>query len=252
MIRSRPSLLQRLAYRFSSIPRQPKVVDRLVLLAGTLSRLGWARSVQESSPVDSEGQPLPWYSYPAIAWLCAVLRAEDSVFEYGAGNSSLWYSARVARVNGVEHDPDWARRLRAASPPNLSVRQVSCRGDELEAPDRDEYVDEIASVGGLFDVIAIDGLARVACARRAIDFLNVDGLIVVDNSDRPSLWPALAMFADRGFARVDFLGFAPGSANVSCTSVLWRSGETSRLRLASPPPLLGSGILDYPASVRLR
>ena len=46
----------------------------------------------EGKPVDKDGNPLPWISIPAIE----ILREKDLgdlfVFEYGSGNSTIWFS----------------------------------------------------------------------------------------------------------------------------------------------------------------
>ncbi len=49
------------------------------------SKTGWWRSVKESKPVDAQGKPLPWMTYPALAWMDQLDLAECRIFEYGAG-----------------------------------------------------------------------------------------------------------------------------------------------------------------------
>jgi hypothetical protein len=47
-----------------------------------------------------------------------------------------------------------------------------------------DYVGTIDEVGGLFDVIVVDGRARTACLSAALPHLAPDGMIVFDNSRR--------------------------------------------------------------------
>jgi predicted O-methyltransferase YrrM len=47
-----------------------------------------------------------------------------------------------------------------------------------------EYADTINRVGGVFDLIVVDGRARVACLQAAVGHLAPDGLLVFDNAGR--------------------------------------------------------------------
>jgi hypothetical protein len=85
---------------------------------------GWFRSFEEGAAVDRDGKPLPWYTYPAIEFLQARVRPEMVIFEYGCGNSTLWWAKRVAEVVSVEHDGEWYRRVAARVPPNVTHRHV--------------------------------------------------------------------------------------------------------------------------------
>lgn len=63
---------------------------------------GWLRSYREGVPVRRSGEPIPWYTYSAIAFLDERLPGDATVFEFGAGYSTLWYAARCSRVVAVE------------------------------------------------------------------------------------------------------------------------------------------------------
>src|SRR5437762_2857857 len=92
---------------------------------GPLKDDGWLRSFREERCVDAEGRPLPWLTYPAIEFLAARVRPEMRVFEYGSGQSTLWWAARVRQVISCEHDPAWAERLRDQLPANVTLQQVA-------------------------------------------------------------------------------------------------------------------------------
>ena len=82
-----------------------------MLMGGALVESGWYKSFQSERPVDRNGEPVAWYTYPCSAFLETHLNPSMRVFEYGAGNSTLWYAERVAQVVAVEHDPEWAEIL---------------------------------------------------------------------------------------------------------------------------------------------
>src|SRR5262245_56791293 len=48
--------------------------------------------------VDKDGNPLPWYTYPAIDFLRRKCFAERTVLEFGSGQSTLWWAARARSV----------------------------------------------------------------------------------------------------------------------------------------------------------
>ena len=79
---------------------------------------GWLRSFRVGRPVDVAGNPVPWIAYPAIRFLETRVGADLKVFEYGAGNSTLWWAKRVARVISCESDAAWAEEVRASLPGN--------------------------------------------------------------------------------------------------------------------------------------
>lgn len=236
---------KRFLYRLWALPRGLREIDSLLLLLGTLRRIGWSRSVKDGLPEDDAGLPLPWLTYPFIYWLDGALSTSDRVLEIGAGNSTLWLASRVEAVVSVEHDSRWADRVSALAPQNVEVIPASCLGDEFEALEDDPY---IAAVRGLpqdsFDVVFIDGMARVAAARASVRTLKAGGMIVVDNTDRPLMRGGIEYLESCGFGRIDFVGLPPGATNFSCTSVLARDFCRWVTR-PNPPKWWGATITDF-------
>jgi hypothetical protein len=215
----------KLASRLQGLPRTLKETNRSLQLLGSLRDLGWQRSVGRGVPLDDRGEPLAWYTYPCLAWLEPRLSPGDRVFEFGAGGSTLWYGRRVAEVVAVEHDSGWLARLAPLAGPNVELLQRPARLDEVGDPaDPSVYVEAIGDrPTGHFDLVAVDGMERLACIEAAIPHLRADGLIVLDNSDRPHLRPGIDRLDGLGFGRIDFLGFHPAHAIPACTSVFSRS-----------------------------
>ena len=232
-------------YRLWSFPRSFRELDSQLLTLGTLRRIGWSRSVRENRPQTAVGEPMPWLTYPVVYWLDGVLRSDDHLLELGAGQSTRWFAARVGSVVSVEHDPRWAARVSRGAPPNIEVIAARCQGDELEADPTDPYISAIDALGaGSFDLILVDGMARIAATRASVRLLKPDGAVVIDNSDRPVLTPAVEHLAEEGFGRIDFVGFTPGGSNFSCTSVF--AQDFSRwVARDEPPKWWGADIADF-------
>jgi len=59
---------------------------------------GHLNSVSKKRSIDARGEPLPWYTYPAIEYIRQLDFSDKSIFEYGSGNSTVFWSRIAARV----------------------------------------------------------------------------------------------------------------------------------------------------------
>ena len=163
------------------------------------------------------GKPLPWYTYPAIDFLSGVDFSGQSVLEFGAGQSTLWWAERAAHVFSVEQDAPWFEAVRKAVK-NKSNVEVHLRQESLKFA--------ATPLGRTFDVIVIDGGDRFLCAQAALKMLQAGGVIVLDNAEGfwgdEGRYPIIDLFERDGFMRVDFYGFAPGVPKRHCTSLFFR------------------------------
>lgn len=231
-----PSLFERIAYRVRSFPRSVMQLDRSLLFLGALQGVGWSKSVRLRSAVDKDGQPLPWFTYPAIYWLDGVMEGRERVFEFGSGQSTRWFSRRARSVVSVEHDAAWASRVERESEKlaNVSVLFRDCDGDDLTSSATDPYVGALSEQRSAFDIVVVDGRARARCLEVAPECLEAQGLLILDNSDREEYRASLEMLHGLGFARIDFVGPIPGAVNFGSTSVFSRD-IASWLRRSRPP-----------------
>ena len=194
---------------------------------------GHFRSVLTQAAIDSEGHPLPWYTYPAIEYLSALDFREKSIFEFGAGVSTLFWAARAKSVVSVEDDERWFRKVEATAPPNVTL--------SFE-PDLSVFPDVIRRAG-TFDVIVVDGPARgrtrLKCCRAALERLRPGGVIILDNSDW--LPESSELLRTSGLLEIDFTGFAPICAHVQTTSLYFdRSFNVLPLNGRQPVPGRGA------------
>jgi hypothetical protein len=194
----------------TALPRPyVKQIDNFRILARSY---GQFHTIERWSSEDAEGNPIPWYTYPAIEYLQSLDYTDKRVFEYGSGNSSLFWAARARKVVTVEHDPEWFDKGLARKPENLELvlkREVA------------DYVDYLPSLEEKWDVIVIDGQGREECARAVDDNLAADGMVILDNAD---WWKNTARFLreELDLIEVDFHGFTPINQYTSTTSVFFR------------------------------
>ncbi len=219
-------LLMRMINRL--MPGAAVMMSNLRLLA--LAHGQW-RSVRERMAVDAEGRAVPWYTYPAIEYLSSFDFGGCDVFEFGSGNSSLFWAGRARSVVSVEDDKAWFERVDGNRRPNQSL---------LHRADAQGYVNALAEQGKLFDVIVIDGNWRTQCAQAALLYLQPGGMIVLDNSDRREEKECSRLLRAQGFIQIDFSGFGPINGYCWTTSVFL---TTSRLQgnFRGPSPIGGLG-----------
>jgi hypothetical protein len=195
-----------------------------------------------------------------------VVQPHFRVFEYGAGNSSLWWASRVAEVVSVEHDAAWAELVQSRAPANLTVvskpfgapadadRRVLIDafmaahpepplsgdlnrdiGDGLVCEPFAAYLTELTTYpAGRFDVVVVDGMARAAAAWLAARFVKPSGIVVFDNADRWQYNAGYHALAAAGFARFDFYGTRPILVDESCTAIFARSLDWARVNTDIP------------------
>lgn len=188
---------------------------------------GLAATMQSNLPVDAQGGPIPWYTYPAIEYLRQFDLSGCAVFEYGCGNSSHFWVGLGATTWSVDHDGAWHAKMVAEARPG----QTFYLGLQ-----RDEYVRAIECPGRSFDVVVIDGAWREDCVDPAIAHLAPGGFIILDNADRDH--EAGCLLRARGFFEVDFNGFGPINDYTWTTAIFLPPGG-SRLTPARPPRPIG-------------
>jgi hypothetical protein len=171
-------------------------------------RYGHMKSAFLWQSIDRSGSPIPWFSYPAIEYLDGLDISGMSVFEYGSGNSTLYWQRRAKSVYAVEDNPEWATRVIL-----LLGNQSACLH---LISDNSDYPASIGSLGKKFGIIVIDGSSRFECAEKAVSCLQDSGIIILDDADHHT--DAAAHLRDAGLLQIDFAGFAPINGYTKTTS----------------------------------
>lgn len=188
-----------------------KIVENLQIL---LYKQGQLNTFRENRPVDCHGAPIPWITYPAFEFLSQFDYGECDVFEFGAGNSTLFWAARAQRVVSVETDMEWFERLNQNRPSNVQLSH---------ADDAEEFAGSILRTDHAFDVIIIDSLKhRYGATLNAIKKIAPGGVVIFDNSD---WYPnSCQLLSDAGFLQIDFHGFGPVNGYTWTTSIFFKDG----------------------------
>ena len=166
---------------------------------------------------------VPWWPFVAADAVAERLPDGARVFEYGGGGSTLWLQDCGANVTAVEHDVDWHRVLQERAPAADVILQVpSQEGSVPTAVHPGQYFDEyVTTISGFpdasFDIVIVDGRARVACGLAAMPKVRPGGMLLLDDSDRSKY--AGLRGALVGWFRTDYRGLKPGGGPPCQTSV---------------------------------
>ena len=181
------------------------------------SQYGQFKTIYDWNCVDAEGKEIPWYTYPATEFLKQLDFKNKTVFEYGSGNSTIFWSKRCKSILSVEDDKKWFDKIAKSLPENVDYRFTN---------DKDEYVNLPSFLDQKFDVIIVDGSYRSECASVAALHLKSDGFIILDNSD----WYEATSSAlrEKDFIEIDMAGFGPINNYTWTTSIFLRRGVDLR------------------------
>ena len=182
-----------------------------------LTPKGWFLSRFLLTAVDQNKVPLPWFTYASIHFITQKLENTSfKVFEYGSGNSTLWFAPKVKSVVSVEHDKSFF---------DLKLQEISALNnvDYQHITLAEGYSDKILEFTNEFDIVVIDGRDRVACAKNCIKALKQDGIVIWDNSDRDEYAEGYAHLTNNGFKKINFHGLGPINHREWETSIFYRS-----------------------------
>ena len=93
-------VLQENVYDLPKEPQKKRINDYL-------KQEGWLNSATKNMPIDTDGNEIPWFTYSAIRFIESRLKKDHTIFEFGSGNSTIWFSNRCAHVISVEHEEAW-------------------------------------------------------------------------------------------------------------------------------------------------
>lgn len=197
-----------------------------------------AKTIDEKVCEDRDGNPIPWYTYPAIEYLSQFDYSNKKIFEFGCGNSSKFWAARAKKVVSIEDNLKWFAKWQQEM--KATNQQVLWR-DEGEI-----YENAILESEEKFDVIIVDGKRREKCCETALLRLSKGGMIILDDSDRintsEEYKKSVAILKSANLLQVDFYGFCPMNNYTKTTSVFF-DRDFNFATIADVQPVNGIGNL---------
>jgi len=184
----------------------------------------------------------PWIVFKARQWLESYLKPNMFVFEYGSGGSTLFTSKRVGKLISIEHDRVWYEQVSSM----LSKERISnCEyflHEPKESANRtfvpkswsdpistktdftgmtfESYVKSIEDYPSrYFDLVVIDGRARLSCVHHAMSKIPSGGYLMFDDTHRAEYARARSLLSN--YQRIDFFGAKPYNDCLAQTSI-WK------------------------------
>ena len=197
---------------------KPKRLNALLSYGhkGYLANIGWFTAFDTKQAVDADGQPLPWVTYSFIDFIRTRLNKDLRIFEYGSGNSTLFYAKHVKNVVSVEHDEAWFNKIVKEKAANAEMIFTALEKDG-------EYSQKAKLLGEKFDIIIVDGRDRVNCCKHSVDALSINGVLVLDDSERDFYNEARVFLIAKGFKELSFSGISPGMFYNKATSIFYKT-----------------------------
>ncbi len=185
---------------------------------GYLAEIGWFEAFKRKASVDKYNHAIPWFTYSFIDFLQDRLNKEQTVFEFGSGNSTRYFANKCGYITSVEHDKTWYEMAETNKPQNADI--------QLYPLDKNgDYCRAAKKTNKQYDIIIIDGRDRVNCCIQSFNALTARGVIVLDDSERDKYNEARLFLKDKGFKELSFSGISPGYFYRKATSVFYKDGN---------------------------
>jgi predicted O-methyltransferase YrrM len=138
---------------------------------------------------------LPWWSYDAIRQTRRLVNGDKSVFEFGTGGSTIFFSRLAASVVSLEDSASWQKQVEQKLK-QLDIRNCEIRCSPLPTPNDDDprWEDYLSHLNQPYDVIVVDGQdipgfgvpgqIRSRCFYHSENYIRSGGIIIVDDSWR--------------------------------------------------------------------
>ncbi len=126
---------------------------------------------------------VPMISYRARREIGTLLGPDTRMIEFGSGNSTPWFAARVGYLFSIEDVPDWYEHVQRALQ-GLGTMNV-CH----ELRTAENYADLSSIEDWSLDFALVDGSDREGCIRAVLPKLKRGGWLYLDNTDKDMTRP---------------------------------------------------------------
>jgi hypothetical protein len=206
----------------------------------------WSKTIREPySPILARQ---PWISFPATDFLTTNLTANQRVFEFGGGGSTLFYLDKGLRVITAEHNAEWFKKIQqlVKFAINMSTWQgillTPCQPNRTEmrhdfsdpnaynssdAQSRDlDFYNYASSIDAFldesFDLVTVDGRARPSCLKHGASKVKRGGYLLLDNTERAHyVTPKIKTYLEEFEIAFDCFGPVAGLLDFTRTTI-WK------------------------------
>ena len=185
-----------------------------------INKTGYIKSLREGIPIDKNGKPTLWMNYSIIDFLTGRLNNNIKAFEWGSGYSTIFFAKYIKEITTIENNLEWYNNLQKMfeEVSNIELHHV---------PYGQGYVDKIDDLSEdvKYGLIIVDGFFRVDCAKKAIEYLSEDGVLLLDDSNRERYKDIFTYYNNNGFKELTFSGLKPSNIQLNTTTIFYRSNN---------------------------
>jgi len=129
------------------------------------------------------------------------LNSDDTLLEFGAGQSTIYFSGIVKKVISIEHDIDWINKIndtiKAYDIKNINLHYVKynlpepipCRYEQFK-----DYIEFAKKKKFKFTKVLIDGRARKYCAKSIWNVIDENIIVFIHDFNRPDYQKTLKYY----------------------------------------------------------
>jgi precorrin-6B methylase 2 len=150
-------------------------------------------------------QNIPWIPFTLKIWLDKILKPDMTIYEFGSGLSTIYLSTKVKTIISVEHEKEWFdltnNELKKKGIINCEYHLIEPETLYEESLNNinnkhrsnlvkfsnfhfKKYIESIDSYPDkYFDLIFIDGRARIGCILQSLEKIKSGGFLVLDDSN---------------------------------------------------------------------
>ena len=158
--------------------KNTRLIKGLLSLAtkGYFEETGWNLSYIHKESLAADGTPIPWLTYSLLDFLTERIHKNMTFFEYGSGNSTIYFSKLVKKIDAVEDNKEWLKKVAAEVPENVNLIYQSLEDTA--------YENTILHQEDDYDLVIVDGRKRVKCLKAAVEKIKNDGVLLLDDAER--------------------------------------------------------------------
>jgi predicted O-methyltransferase YrrM len=125
----------------------------------------------------------PWMHPKEVELINKFLGKDKIMLEWGSGGSTIYFSKRVKKLYSIEHNKEYCNKLNGLTPKNTNLYCIP-PNKTIDIIDSDfssyeNYITKTNDFKEKFDVILIDGRARVECAKQSLKLIKENGVVLI-------------------------------------------------------------------------
>lgn len=182
------------------------------------SHISFWKAMQPVDVATDNGSPEINRSFSILEFFNEKLNKSQSMFEYGSGNSTLYFAKRIKNITSICPDEELHQKLLKDT---LHLDNITLRVYGLNR----NYANAIVAEGPekQYELISVNGLHRAACAINAQAQLTSDGILMLNDSEGENNEQVFDYYNKKGFNYISFSSQNPYDNNKQAITLFYKA-----------------------------